>query len=66
MVKPTPARIAEPWIWPQRSTRRCDTDLLANEQAEQDSQAYGIGERLDDSGVHEDTAIEPCDSGKIT
>ena len=42
-------------------TRRSDTDLRANEQAEQDTQGYGLGERLCDSGVYDDTGIEQCE-----
>jgi hypothetical protein len=70
MVKPTPARIAEPWNAArhlrepesdQDPTRPCDSDPRANEQAEQDFQAYGIGERLCDSGVYDNTGIERCE-----
>jgi hypothetical protein len=45
-------------------TRRCDTDLLANEQAELESQAYGIGERLDVSGVYEEPRLNRANSAK--
>jgi hypothetical protein len=80
MVKPTPARFAEPWIWPQltplgiSASRNRITiqfaavipDLPANEQGEQNSQAYGIGQRLCDSGVRDGTALNSANSDKIT